>query len=217
MRTTIPIHQAGNPSPAVPNQDASAVPPERFADIAAIPLTRRRFLEGSTVLLGTLATGSTLSLIAPSRSWAVELTVFDETMANQLIKLTQVIFPHQDMPEAINALAVKDLDAMAAADDTLVSGFEEGFAALDASAGGDFMAADPATQLQAVTDNTDSTLFTTVRGQCITSLYDNELAYQHFGYEGDAFSKGGYLTRGFDDLSWLPDPPIWASPDVQGV
>lgn len=207
LEKVIPVHGEHG----ITNQVDKSTP-DRLAQIAATPLTRRQFLGGTAVLTGTLAIGSTLSLIAPSRSWAVELSVFDEAMASKLIKLTQVIFPHKDMPEAINALAVKDLDAMAADDDSLVSKFEDGFSTLDQAADGDFMGADASTQLAAVTAMTDHALFSTVRGQCITSLYDNELAWQHFGYEGEAFSKGGYLTRGFDDLHWLPDPPQWASP-----
>ena len=76
------------------------------------------------------------------------------------------------------------------------------------------MAADADAQLAAVESITDTELFQTVRGRCITSLYDNDLAYAHFGYEGEAFSKGGYIGRGFDDLAWLPDPPEEASPSM---
>jgi hypothetical protein len=38
-------------------------------------------------------------------------------------------------------------------------------------------------------------------------LYNNPIAWQYFGYQGEAFSKGGYLLRGFNDLKWLPDVP----------
>ena len=31
------------------------------------------------------------------------------------------------------------------------------------------------------------------------------LAYVHFGYQGPD-GDGGYLLRGFNDLTWLPDP-----------
>lgn len=30
------------------------------------------------------------------------------------------------------------------------------------------------------------------------------------GYEGESFSRGGYLLHGFNDLDWLPDPPSTA-------
>ena len=54
--------------------------------------------------------------------------------------------------------------------------------------------------------------FNTVRGQCVTSLYDNDMAYAALGYPGSAWEKGGYITRGFQDLKWLPAPPAAASP-----
>lgn len=30
------------------------------------------------------------------------------------------------------------------------------------------------------------------------------------GYEGESFTRGGYLLHGFNDLDWLPDPPSTA-------
>ena len=54
--------------------------------------------------------------------------------------------------------------------------------------------------------------FATVRGQCVTSLYDNDMAYAVFGYPGSSWAKGGYISRGFQDLKWLPAPSKEASP-----
>ena len=194
--------------------DANGVTPSGPA------LTRRTFLKGTAVLSGTLVGGTLLATLAPSRSWAAEMQVFDDAEAKKLLRLTQVIFPHEKMPEAINALAVKDLDTASlgdeglAADTPMAQAIRAGLTRLDAEAGGDWMGSDDDAQLAAVEAITDTELFQTVRGRCITSLYDNDLAYAHFGYEGEAFSKGGYLGRGFDDLAWLPDPPEEASPSM---
>ena len=48
---------------------------EDFGEVPRLdlPLTRRELLRGSGVLMGTLAAGSALALLAPSRAWAVEL------------------------------------------------------------------------------------------------------------------------------------------------
>ena len=51
----------------------------------------------------------------------------------------------------------------------------------------------------------------------LATLYASPLAYAHFGYEGEAYSKGGYLTRGFNDLDWLPDVPLEDSGPVVGA
>jgi hypothetical protein len=177
-----------------------------------VPLARRDFLKGTAVLTGAITQGTLLATLTPSMTWAAELSVLNEAEGKFLLRLTQVIFPHKKMPEAINAIAVKDLDG-AAKDAATAKDMRDGIAALDkAVAGGDWMKASPAEQVAAVKANTALPLFQKVRGQCITSLYDNQLAYAHFGYEGEAFNKGGYITRGFNDLKWLPDPPASASP-----
>ena len=55
--------------------------------------------------------------------------------------------------------------------------------------------------------------FQQFRVKALSVLYSIPFAYAHFGYEGEAFSKGGYLTRGFNDLRWLPEvPPSDAGP-----
>ena len=200
MKKTIVLHQENE-------TETAPIPPD-------IPLTRREFLAGSAILTGTLAFGTTLSALAPSRVWAAEMSVLNEREAQVILKMTQVIFPHKNMPEAINALAVKDLDA-AAEDVSVAEMFKSGIAALDEAAGGDWLSAALPDQTAAVESINDGDFFAKVRGQCITSLYDNELAYEHFGYEGEAFSKGGYLKRGFNDLSWLPEPPYHVSPTAR--
>jgi len=224
MRPVIPLHAVAELTDraidAGADQDDSDQHLSAVASSCIPALTRRSFLKGTAILSGSLATGTLLATLAPSRSWAAEMTVFDDREARVLLRLTQVIFPHENMPEAINALAVKGLDTAAAGDDAqtdsaVAIAFREGIVALDEAANGDWLAADADAQLTAVQSITDSELFLTVRGSCITSLYDNDLAYAHFGYEGEAFNKGGYVFRGFDDLAWLPDPPADASPPVQ--
>jgi hypothetical protein len=49
------------------------------------------------------------------------------------------------------------------------------------------------------------------------TLYATPVAYAYFGYEGEAFSKGGYLLRGFNDLRWLPEVPLVDSGPVPGA
>jgi hypothetical protein len=53
--------------------------------------------------------------------------------------------------------------------------------------------------------------------QTLQVLYSTPLAYAYFGYEGEAFSKGGYLQRGFNDLRWLPEVPAADSGPVLGA
>ena len=177
-----------------------------------LPLTRRSLLKGSGVLMGTLAAGSTLALLAPSTAWALELKQLSQVEGNTLLQMGRVLFPHAKLPDAVYALLAKDLDGRAAADPEKAKMLQAGIQNLDHLAGGSFLKASKQRRLEAVKAMEGQDFFNTVRGQCVTSLYDNEMAFAVFGYGGSAWEKGGYLLRGFQDLKWLPAPSAEASP-----
>lgn len=177
-----------------------------------LPLARREFLKGSGVLMGTLASGSLLASLAPSTVWAVELKTLSKAEGEALMKMGRVLFPHKKLPDAVYALLAKDLDAKAAGDAGAATLLREGVAGLDKAAGGSFAKASEKKRRELVKALEGQPFFATVRGQCITSLYDNDMAYKVFGYPGSAWEKGGYITRGFQDLKWLPAPSPDASP-----
>ena len=177
-----------------------------------LPLVRRSFLKGSGVLMGSIAAGSVLAALAPSPVWAVELKTLSKAEGQTLMAMGRVLYPHKKLPDAVYALLAKDLDGKAAGDVASATLIRDGIAALNAAAGGSFVKAAPAKKLAVVKAIEGQPFFNTVRGQCITSLYDNDMAYAVFGYPGSAWEKGGYISRGFQDLKWLPAPSKEASP-----
>ena len=177
-----------------------------------VSLTRRHLLKGSGVLMGTLAVGSPLALLAPSTAWAVELKKLTKVQGETLIRMGQVIFPHTKLPEAVYALLAKDLDADAAGNADTAKLITDGINALNHLCDGNFLKANASRRLQAVKAMEGQPFFNTVRGKGVVSLYDNEMSYAAFGYPGSSWEKGGYITRGFQDLKWLPNPPKHASP-----
>ena len=177
-----------------------------------LPLTRRSLLRGSGLLLGTLAAGSVLTALAPSRAWAVELKTLSSAEGTTLMKMGRTLFPHAKLPDAVYALLAKDLDAGATADSKTTAMLRDGIVSLDKAAGGNFAKASGAKQLAAVKSMEATPFFAAVRGKCVTSLYDNDMAFTAFGYPGSSWEKGGYITRGFQDLKWLPEPSKSASP-----
>lgn len=178
---------------------------------AAIALTRREFLTGSGLLFGTLAAGSVLGALAPSQAWALELKTLSSAEGDALLAMGRVLYPHAKLPDAVYALLVKDLDGKAG-DAATAKLLRDGVAALERGVEGGFAKADAARQLVVVRALEGTPFFALVRGQCITALYDNEMAYKVFGYPGSAWEQGGYITRGFQDLKWLAEPPPGASP-----
>ncbi|WP_077002645.1 tat (twin-arginine translocation) pathway signal sequence [Variovorax sp. KK3] len=173
-----------------------------------LPLARREFLKGTGILMGTIASGSILAALAPSRAWALELQQFSESEGRTLMAMGRTLYPHKKLPDAVYALLVKDLEGKADG----LPGLRTGIAGLDQATGGSFVSATPAKRLVAVKAIEGTPFFNTVRGQCVTSLYNNDMAFAVFGYPGSAWEKGGYITRGFQDLKWLPAPPRAASP-----
>jgi hypothetical protein len=116
------------------------------------------------------------------------------------------------MEDAVYAFSVKALDERASKDPSVKDQLTQGVADLDKRASGQWLKLDETKQVAILESIQDSPFFGLVRGVAVASLYSNELAYVHFGYEGASFAKGGYIHRGFNDLKWLPDPPADASP-----
>ncbi len=202
----ITIKSAAAPSGGCEDEGSGEVPKLN------LPLARREFLKGSGILMGTIATGSVLAALAPSPVWAVELKTLSKAEGEALMKMGRVLYPHKKLADAVYALLAKDLDAKAAGDATAATQIRAGVAALNSAAGGSFAKARDKKKLEIVKAMEGQAFFATVRGQCITSLYDNDMAYATFGYPGSAWEKGGYITRGFQDLKWLPAPSAAASP-----
>ena len=177
-----------------------------------LPLARREFLKGSGILMGSIAAGSALAALAPSSAWAVELKTLSTAEGEALMKMGRTLYPHKKLADAVYALLAKDLDGKASGDAATAKLLKDGIAALNGAAGGNFAKAPAKKQLEVVKAIAGQPFFNTVRGQCVTSLYDNDMAYATFGYPGSAWEKGGYITRGFQDLKWLPAPSLEASP-----
>lgn len=180
-------------------------------------ISRRGFLKGSgAVLMGTLAaTSGAIAVLAPSRSWALELKGLDAREGKTLLRFTRHLYPHETLDDAVYALVVKALDT-AASEPQVQQLLSNGVEDLHEAAGGNWLALSEAEQLEYVKAIEGTPFFEKVRGTAIVSLYNNDMAFAHFGYPG-AEGSAGYLQRGFSDLDWLPEPPAAASGPMPGA
>lgn len=177
-------------------------------DLHSATIDRRRFMQTATgALTGVLSALSPLAAFLPGRAWAVEMHALSADEAATLLVVVRTMLPHDGLDDAAYALVVSALDADAAASAEAGTQLSAGIAAL----GAEFKAAPEASRVAALRAVESGPFFQTVRGKALRVLYANPIAWAHFGYEGEAFSKGGYLLRGFNDLKWLPEVPLAAS------
>ena len=167
-------------------------------------LPRREFLKTTGLITGLLAAGSPLALLAPSRAWAVDLTALTSDEGRTLLAMSRTLMPHDTLEDAAYALVVQAVDADAAKSEATRKLVRDGVAGLGAG----FSAAAESERVAALQAIESSGFFQTLRFKTLSVLYASPLAYAHFGYEGEAFSKGGYLARGFNNLRWLPEVPL---------
>ena len=176
-------------------------------------MDRREFLGASGVLTGVLAVGSPLALLAPSRAWALDLAALTSEQGAALLAAARTIAPHDKLDDAPYALVVRALDGNAARDPATRALLRQGVSGLGAG----FATAAESERVAALKAVETTPFFKTVRATTLVTLYASPLVYGYFGYQGEAFSKGGYLLRGFNDLRWLPEVPLADGGPVVGA
>lgn len=169
-----------------------------------VKIERRALLKASTgMLAGWVVAGSPLALIARGRAWAVEFSVLTSAEGAILLAATRTIMPHDKLEDAAYALVARAIDEDASKDEKVSGMLKAGMAEL----GRDFAAKPEAERVKILKEIEGSDFFKLLRLKTVQALYATPMAYAYFGYEGEAFSKGGYLLRGFNDLHWLPEVP----------
>ncbi len=170
-----------------------------------ISLDRREILRATTgILAGLVVAGSPLAAIARGRAWAIDLTAFTTPEGAALLAAARTMMPHDKLDDAAYALVVRAIDGDASKDELTRKLFKEGVESL----GGGFATSTENERVAELKKLEFSEFFKAMRLRTVQVLYSTPLAYAYFGYEGEAFSKGGYLLRGFNDLKWLPEVPF---------
>jgi hypothetical protein len=83
----------------------------------------------------------------------------------------------------------------------------EGWRHLSAAAGGTWSAADAERRTRALASIAGTPLFALLRQTTVFTFYNHPGVWSAFGYDGDAWSFGGWLGKGVNTIDWLPDPP----------
>jgi hypothetical protein len=164
-------------------------------------LTRRELLSRSMAAGASFVVGAGF-VASPDAAWALETNALQPHSMATLIQMARDIYPHDHVGDEYYAIAVKGYDDAEVADTV-----EAGIAALDAAAQGkghaDYLSVGWERDRVDILRGMEDSAFFQVRGGLVTGLYNQKAVWPLFGYEGESYSKGGYINRGFDDITWL--------------
>jgi hypothetical protein len=169
------------------------------------PVSRRKFLQRSALGAAAIAVTPAGALINASEAWALDVNGLKPETMRTLILIARDIYPHDRVPDRFYATAMKSYDEKAAADAGAKAAIEGFVAALDAAAGpgGYANVGWEAQRVALLRARENDPMFQAIRGGLVVSLYNQQELWPIFGYEGESFSKGGYIERGFGDIDWL--------------
>lgn len=170
-------------------------------------MTRRELIASGAAAGAVFVVGAGF-VAHPTEAWALETKALAPATMATLVQMARDIYPHDRLADKFYAVAVQGHDDAAAEDPMKKQMIEGGVTVLDglaAAAGhGSYLQTGwEADRVAILRQIENGPFFQAVRGGLVVGLYNQKEVWPIFGYEGESFSKGGYLERGFNDIAWL--------------
>ena len=165
-------------------------------------MSRRDLLKGATTAVGAFVCGAGY-VTGQNAAWATEMDALKPETFATLVQMARDIYPHDQVGDEYYVAAVKgydkpeEVDAITAGIDALNDRAREMKGQEYAGLGWERDRVDVLRSME------EEAFFQRIRGGLVTGLYNQKAVWPIFGYEGESFSKGGYINRGFDDISWI--------------
>lgn len=161
-------------------------------------LGRRRFLRLAVVQAVSMSALSLVSLeeLSASQPPSDDLSALITSMAGEL-------FPHDNFPssvyERVAESVISDMQESESGKSLVLNGLNkvtelEHWSSLNQEQ-----------RVRALTNLQSEPLFRYLLGKAVAIIYQDPEVWKIIGYGGSAIEHGGYVHRGFDDISWLPE------------
>jgi hypothetical protein len=131
-----------------------------------------------------------------------------------LFAIARALYPHDGLADGPYVRVVEAIATQAAHEPKLWHVLHDGLAELREAAGSPLSEATGDVLRTLLGARTAGDFFRAIRSLVAWHLYDDHEVWDFIGYPGSSFEKGGYLHRGFDDLTWLPEPRIEESAET---
>jgi hypothetical protein len=161
-------------------------------------IERRRFL---TSLI--IATAGALV----TRTAAADTQDASSATATDWQGVLTTMFPHDSIEPSLYMVPAGALAAASEKDPGARRLLDDGWRLLQQATGGDWHGATNEARTRAISSIVGTPVFALLRQTTVFTFYGNPKVWEAFGYEGDAWSFGGYVGKGLNTIDWLPDPP----------
>ncbi|MGH1414140.1 MAG: hypothetical protein ACRBB0_11660 [Pelagimonas sp.] len=169
-------------------------------------MSRRMFLMTTTMA------GITTSAMLGGAAFAAS-NVLNETLGASLLRMVQDIYPHPDILQLSHYKAiVATVTSNAVSNSDMAKDLTEGLGKIDAKAQELFGVPyvdieNPDAREGILRHFQHASFFQGVRWTAYFGIYDNKDVWPLLGYEGSSVEHGGYIDRGFSDITFVPEGP----------
>lgn len=169
-------------------------------------VSRRMFLMTTTmagVTTGAMLGGARRVMAAP----------LDADQSATLLRMIQDIYPHPDLLDVAHYQSIADtVRANADGDAATAADLRDGLTRIDDQAQALFATryteiADPDAREGLLRKFQHDGFFQGVRWTAYFAIYNNVEVWPLFGYQGSSLEYGGYIDRGFSDITFVPQGP----------
>lgn len=147
-------------------------------------------------------------MVYPAKYSALNALALTDEAKRTLTRVIRVAFPHPRIPDGPYERMAEKIAAEAEDSTWFRMALTQGLLTLNSLSDAPFVELSDDAALKVLKRIADLEFFGFIRRTTVLNLYDDPEVQEALGWEGESFSKGGYLHRGFNDLAWLPEPRI---------
>lgn len=144
----------------------------------------------------------------PAKYSALNELQLTEEARRTLTRIIRVAFPHAAIPDGPYERMAEKIVSEAQESTWFRMALTQGLLTLDSLTEEHFLDLPEDRALAVLKRISDLDFFGFIRRTTVLNFYDDPEVWDILGYEGESYSKGGYINRGFNDLDWLPEPRI---------
>ena len=165
--------------------------------------SRRDFLarSGKAAIVAAVANAT---VFPANRAWSLSTVKLSGQESATLLRFAWNLFPLEKVEESVYVAVVEGLDKRAQTDAAFYEQLKDGVAKLDTTRGKPWIALPEADQIAVMKEIERTPFFGTMRTVAVNTIFTNPTVWILIGYEGSAVEHGGYVNRGFNDISWVP-------------